>query len=66
MDEIGHFETLAEDFNRISAKLGLAVSLPHRNQSSNKDYRDYYNARTRTIIEEAFARDIELFGYRYE
>ena len=66
VDEIGHFETLAEDFNRISAKLGLAVSLPHRNQSSNKDYRDYYNARTRTIIEEAFARDIELFGYRYE
>ncbi len=66
VDEIGRFETLSHDFNRISDQLGLAITLPHRNQSSHKDYRDYYNARTRSIIADAFARDIELFGYRYE
>lgn len=66
VDFIGRYETLAEDFDRVSQMLNLNVSLPHLNSSSHRDYRTYYNDRTKKLVEDYFQEDIELFGYTFD
>lgn len=65
VDYIGRYETLTQDFNEICQRLELAVQLPHLNQSQHRDYQAYYNDRTRNLVAENFAQDIELFGYTF-
>jgi len=70
MDFVGLYETLAEDFHTAMAKVGLAdvVSLPLTNVSQRKaeeDYRSYYTAATRALIEEWYGREIKAFGYSF-
>jgi len=66
VDEVGKFETLNDDFARISERLGLDVELPHENATQHRDYRTYYDDRTRALVGEAFAEDIERFGYDFD
>ena len=40
--------------------------LPHLNQSVHRDYRSYYNERTRALVAENFQPDIERFGYSFD
>jgi len=65
VDFVGRFERLHEDWNKVGAKIGLNLSLPHENRSEHEHYRKYYTAETRRIVEQQFARDIELFGYSF-
>ena len=61
---VGRYENLAADFVAVCTRLGIAAPLPRLNASErDRDYRVYYSARTRRIVEEHFARDIERFGY---
>lgn len=62
----GHFECLAEDFARITADLGVGVSLPKQNSSRHADYREYYTAETMGLVGEYFAGDVRRFGYPFE
>ncbi|MFZ9736450.1 MAG: sulfotransferase family 2 domain-containing protein [Prochlorotrichaceae cyanobacterium] len=66
VDYVGRYETIHQDFNDVCQRLGLAVTLPHLNQSQHRDYRNYYNDRTRKLVAEYFQQDIELFGYTFE
>ncbi len=66
VDYVGRYETLNQDFERVCQRLGLAVSLPHLNQSQHRDYRNYYNDRTRQLVADHFQQDIDLFGYTFE
>jgi len=45
-----------EDFN---------VEYPHLNQSSREPYQNYYNERTKKVVELIFADDIKEFGYEF-
>lgn len=66
VDLVGRFENLAEDFDRICARIGIeADSLPHANRQKRRDYREYYNARTRDIVARHFRTDIEAFDYDF-
>lgn len=66
VDFVGRYENLQADFQKVCAKLGIAEELlPHLNQSDRRDYRDYYNKRTKHLISEHFREDIELFGYDF-
>lgn len=65
VDEIGRFETLQQDFQRITAKLGINADLPRRNSSQHTDYRDYYDDYCRKLVANHFAEDIDLFGYTF-
>lgn len=67
VDYVGRFETLPEDFARICTRLGVEVPLAHvnRGRSRPKGYRPLYTDRTAAIVAEAYARDIELFGYAF-
>ncbi len=62
---VGRYEALAQDFATVAARLGIAAALPHDNPSRHHPYRDYFNDRTRRLVEQRFAADIEAFGYRF-
>ena len=66
VDYIGKYENLQDDFNEITRKIGINASLPYKNKSKHKDYREYYNDYTRDLIEKAFKEDIEMFNYSFE
>lgn len=66
VDDIGYYETLRDDFARICARVGIDASLPHLNRSHHRDYRSYYDDRTRALVAEHFRTDIALFGYTFD
>jgi hypothetical protein len=66
VDFLGHYETLAEDFAKVCAKLNIKAELPHANVSDHRDYRTYYTAETREFVAKQFRRDIEMFGYDFD
>ncbi len=63
--EVLRFETLSGDFDRIKDKLGVDISLPHLNATKAGRYTDYYDTKTKEIVEEWFREDIERFGYKF-
>jgi chondroitin 4-sulfotransferase 11 len=66
VDFIGKFENLEMDFRKVTRQLGLPdTALAHINQSTHAAYFDYYNDRTRSLIEQAYQRDIKQFGYTF-
>lgn len=65
-DFVGRFETLTQDFANACQVIGISASLPKLNTSVHKDYRSYYNEKTRKMVEEHFEADIELFGYTFD
>jgi hypothetical protein len=66
VDFVGRYETLAQDFGYVCQILKLPISLPHLNQSTHRDYRSYYNVRTKKMVAEYYQADIELFGYTFQ
>ncbi len=66
VDFVGRYENLTVDFAYVCRVLNIKASLPHLNQTKHRDYRTYYNARTRRLVADYFRADIELFGYRFE
>lgn len=66
VDFVGAYEDLAGDFSEVARVIGIQTELPHINSSVHKDYRTYYNERTRAIVEEHFQPDIERFGYSFD
>jgi len=66
VDCVGYYETLREDFATICRHVGIDAPLPHLNRSQHRDYRSYYNDHTRSLVENHFHRDIELFGYTFD
>jgi len=66
VDFVGRIETLDADFAEVCRRGGISAELPHINRSRHADYRAYYNDRTRLLVEEAFRKDIEAFGYGFD
>ena len=72
MDYLGHFETFRTDFENMIKHFGLpeeltAIANKKRNnfQKGDRHYTDYYNDKTRRMAAQRYARDIELFGYKF-
>ena len=65
VDFVGRYENLSEDFLQVCEVLNINASLPHINKSPHRNYRSYYSAETRSLVEENFRADIELFGYTF-
>lgn len=60
-------ENITSAVQDISTKLGVELSLSHKNKTKNRkpDYREYYNSRTKKIINQVYQRDITLFDYTF-
>lgn len=64
---VGYFERLEEDFAEICRRIGITAALPPpKAHAPRKDYRSFYNDKTRDMVAKAYARDIELFGYTFD
>lgn len=57
---------IQEDFDIICDKIGITKqNLPHSNKSDHKYYTEYYDNKTRKVIEEQSLKDIDYFGYKF-
>ncbi len=73
-DFIIRFENLEADLQAVGDKLSLPapLSLPRKKAKSGirpktaAAWQEYYDTETRALVEEACAREITLFGYRFE
>lgn len=68
VDFIGKFENLASDWAKVAARLGIAdADLPQLNVNPDRsrDYASYYSEKTKRIVAERFAVDVEYFGYKF-
>lgn len=68
-DFIMRFERLQADFERALSEVGLVQKplLPAFNLTAtrDKDYRTYYDQRSRRIVEYVFERELAHFGYQF-
>jgi hypothetical protein len=66
VDFIGKYENLNADFSHICKKVGINETLPELKVSKKrKAYQSYYTEETKALISEAFAPDINAFGYEF-
>lgn len=67
VDFVGRFERIDEDFTEICNRIGIDAQLPRVNVSGRKrDFREYFTPRTRDLIGNLFAEDVEAFGYTFD
>ena len=71
LDFVGKFENLKEDFDEIYNKVygeqcSINAVANKINRSNHEHYSKYYNEETKGIIAQAYAKDIEAFGYSFE
>jgi len=65
MDFTGRFENIDSDWEHICGILSISDKLPKLNQTIDTDYRQYYTDTTKSIVEELYAKDLELLGYTF-
>ena len=63
VDYVGRFESLEEDFQKIIIRMGINVSLPHKNAIERKHYENYYDDESRSVVHEVYREDFEIFEY---
>lgn len=63
VDFIGRFENLAADFNSVSSRLGLAMTLPHLNRTHHLPPSEAFEPEAEARIRELWAVDFETLGY---
>ena len=69
VDFVGRYESLPTDFTFVCHRIGIEATLPRVNAGSrgdHRDYRDYYTPALTARVAEAFAADVERFGYAFD
>lgn len=66
VDFVGRYESLPADFAFICRRIGIEATLPRMNAGCRGDYRDYYTPALAARVAEAFAADVERFGYGFD
>lgn len=65
IDFVGRFENLADDFAQVCAQMGVDAELPHLNRTKHRDYREFYDEATCDYVADAWADEIQAFGYSF-
>jgi hypothetical protein len=70
VDFVIRYEHLQEDFDEALRRAGVPgrYVIPTRNVTTerlDRDYRSYYTERSRTLVQQAFATQLERFGYAF-
>lgn len=67
VDFIGRFEDFENQVRQALKVIHVEPKvIPHSIKSKRGPYPFYYNARTKGLIAERYAEDIEFFGYKFE
>jgi hypothetical protein len=65
-DYVGRAERMQESYDEIARRIGIPTTTLQRvNSSKRRDYREYYDAELIERVAEIYARDLELFDYRF-
>ncbi len=67
VDKVYKIENMNQVIEDLNKKLGTSLKPTHQNktQQRDNDYKQYYNDKTRAIIEKVYRKDIELFNYKF-
>lgn len=69
MDHVAKLETFELDVQSLMKKMGITKYVlskyDHSTNRPRKPYREYYNKKSRSFIEEKFKWDIEYFDYEF-
>jgi len=65
VDFVGKVENIELDFKHVCNNIGVIAELGWRNKSNHDQYRTYYNKKTRSLVEIAFQKDIDVFEYSF-
>ena len=68
MDYIGKIENFEADMRHVLSTIAPEwknMEIPHKNITSNVDYRKYYTDELIDIVARKYAKDIELFNYQF-
>ena len=65
VDHIGRLEDLRTTERWLADLLGAEKRFARLNVSEHGDYRDYYTPELMRMVAKVYARDIDLFGYRF-
>lgn len=71
VDYVGRYEHLNEDLNAALQQIGVdeRIAIPHTNRTPTRDhsldYRSFYSPRTRGLVAEWYAREIDALGYEF-
>jgi hypothetical protein len=66
VDFVGRYESLETDFAYICRRIGVDATLPRCNAGSGGDYREHYTQALVDRVAEAYADDVERFGYTFD
>jgi len=70
LDYIIRYESLQHDFNIVCDRLNIKqIKLPCIDYDTGRparNYQSYYNAKLQQIVAEKYAKDIEMFKYKFE
>jgi len=62
VDFIGRFENLYDDYKK---PFGLDLINYKIHSSKHNDYKEYYDSETKSLVEECYKKDLELFKYKF-
>jgi hypothetical protein len=67
VEHVLRYEQLAGDFAALCRQLGVEPRplLTLNRSKRSRDYRQYFDDRTRRLVEQLYAADIETFGYAF-
>jgi hypothetical protein len=72
VDRVVRYENLPGELREIFAQLGiqfdgtLGVAAKSEHRADRRPYQEVFNDQQRRIVEKAFAKEIELHGYRFD
>jgi len=66
VDYIAYFESLNDEFNIISKKLGIDSELGSFNMNPGDSYKEVYNDEMIKVVREIYGNDINIFGYDFD
>ena len=72
VDRIVRFENLLTELSEVFGQLNipfngsLGVAAKSQYRADRRPYQEVFNEQQRRIIDKAFAKEIELHGYRFE
>lgn len=60
------FESLSNDIRKVNNIVGGTAGVPHENKTIlQKDYRSAYSSQSKKIVEQAYKKDLEFWGYDF-
>lgn len=67
LDFVGKVENMKQDIARVCEHLNIPLAHKHRrNKTKHRHYSHYYSEKSKQVVKERYAKDLDYFGYKYE